>query len=276
MLATAFMFVFLLVPLLLLAIAMGGAWMEGRRSPYSFGIGRVISNAFGAIGGAPLALMAGSAVLNAPAQFALPIMAQRMGDTSRMEGLVYSLAPLWLIGLFLYPFMKLFMMGIALDTLAGRPIELGATLRMALRRTLPALGLLILFGIALVVGFALLVVPGIILALTWFIVLPVMVGEGRGIFDCFARSADLLRGMRWRLLLLILIAVVLWMMASGLMQGIALAAGGAQNLWLVAGVQAVFATLIGVLTTTGTAAVYHEARTAKEGMGSHDLEAVFA
>lgn len=272
----AFGVLVLTLPLILLAIALGGAWMEGRRSPYNFGIGRVISNAFGAIGGAPLVLLAASAVLNAPMQFLLPTMAQRMGDAAAIEGLFYSMAPLWLIWLFLYPFIKLFMMGIALDTLAGRPIEFGAMLRMALRRTLPALALLILFGIALAVGFVLLVVPGIILGLTWFIVVPVMVGEGRGIFDCFGRSADLLRGMRWRLLLLILIAVVLWMMASGLMQGIALAAGGAQNLWLVAGVQAVFATLIGVLTTTGTAAVYHEARTAKEGMGSHDLEAVFA
>ncbi len=272
----AFGVLILSLPLILLAIALGGAWMEGRRSPYSFGIGRVISNAFGAIGGAPLALLAASAVLNAPMQFLLPTMAQRMGDAAAIEGLFYSMAPLWLIWLFVYPFIKLFMMGIALDTLAGRPIEFGAMLRMALRRTLPALVLLILFGIALAVGFVLLVVPGIILGLTWFIVLPVMAGEGRGIFDCFGRSADLLRGMRWRLLLLILIAVVLWMMASGLMQGIALAAGGAQNLWLVAGVQAVFATLIGVLTTTGTGAVYHEVRTAKEGMGSHDLEAVFA
>ncbi|KQN79838.1 hypothetical protein ASE90_16015 [Sphingomonas sp. Leaf67] len=272
----AFGVLVLLLPVILLAIALGGAWMEGRRSPHSFGIGRVISNAFGAIGGAPLALLAASAVLNAPMQFLLPTMAQRMGDTAAIQGLAYSMAPLWLIWLFVYPFIKLFMMGIALDTLASRPIEFGAMLRMALRRTLPALALLILFGIALAVGFVLLVVPGIILGLTWFIVLPVMAGEGRGIFDCFGRSADLLRGMRWRLLLLILIAVVLWMMASGLTQGIALAAGGAQNLWLVAGVQAVFATLIGVLTTTGTAAVYHEVRTAKEGMGSHDLEAVFA
>ena len=59
----AFAILFLLVPVVLLAIAIGGAWMEGRRSPYAFGMGRVISNAFTAIGGAPLALLAASAAL---------------------------------------------------------------------------------------------------------------------------------------------------------------------------------------------------------------------
>lgn len=265
------------LPLIVLAIILVGAWMEGRRSPHRFGMGHVISNAFGAIGGAPLALLAASAVLNAPTQFVLPMMmAQRMGNTAQIEGLAYSLAPLGLFWLLLYPFIKLFMIGIALDTLAVQPVVIGAMLRMALRRTLPALGLLLLFGIALGVGFLLLVIPGLILWLTWFVVLPVMVGEGRGIFDCFGRSAELLRGMRWRLLLLMVIAVFAWVVASALVQGIALAIGGAQNLWLVAGIQAVFATLVGVVTTTGTAAVYHEVRSAKEGMGSHDLEAVFA
>ncbi|MCP5750953.1 hypothetical protein NL359_38140, partial [Klebsiella pneumoniae] len=81
---------------------------------------------------------------------------------------------------------------------------------------------------------------------------------------------------RWRLLLLLIIVAILWTMFSGMMQVLALAIAGAENLWALAAVQALTSTLVGVVTATGTAAIYHEARTAKEGMGSHDLEAVFA
>lgn len=273
----AFAILFLLVPVVLLAIAIGGAWMEGRRSPYAFGMGRVISNAFTAIGGAPLALLAASAALNAPLQLLLPMLLRNGTDVTRMESVAASMAPFGLLWLLLYPFVALFMARIAVDTLAGQPVDIGATLRMALRRILPALGVLILFGIGVAVGFLFLIVPGIFLMLTWFIVMPVMAVEGRGVFECFGRSTELLRGMRWRLLLLLIVVGVGWLVASGLVQGIGLALfGSSGNLWGLSVLQAVVSTLVGVLGATGAAAIYHEARTAKEGSGSHDLEAVFA
>lgn len=272
----AFGILILLLPVILLAIAVVGAWIEGRGSPYPFGIGRVLSNAFSAVGGAPVPLLAASALLNAPLQFVAPMMARNIGAPEQMGGLVYAMAPFGLLWLLLYPFVHLFMLRIALDTLAGRPIDLPATLRMALRRMLPGLGLILLFGIAAAIGFALLIVPGLILTLTWCIAMPVMAEEGRGVFGCFARSAELMRGMRWRLLLLLVIVAILWIMFSGLAQVLALAIAGAGNLWALAVAEAITSTLIGVVTATGIAAVYHEARTAKEGLGSHDLEAVFA
>lgn len=273
----AFAILFLALPVLLLAVALGGAGFEGRRSPYAFGMGRVISNAFTAIGGAPLALLAASALLNAPIQLLLPVLVRNGTDATQVESMAASMAPFGLLWLLLYPFATLFMARIALDTLVGQPVDIGGTLRMALRRTLPALALVILFGIGLLVGFLFLIVPGIFLMLTWFIVIPVMAGEGQGVFGCFGRSAQLLRGMRWRLLLLLILVGVMWIIASGLVQGIGLALfGSAGNLWGLSVIQALVSTLVGVLGATGTAAIYHEARTAKEGSGTHDLEAVFA
>lgn len=267
---------FLATPVLVLVIALVGAWLEARRSPYAFGIGRVISNGFGAIGGAPLALLIASAVLNAPVQLATPFVTQGLLAGGGVNAMSVAFAPLGILWLLVYPFVQLFMIGVALDTLAGRPADIAAALRMALRRMLPGLALILLAGIGMMVGFVLLVVPAIILLLTWFVVLPVLAGEGRGIFDCFSRSADLLRGVRWRLLVLLVVVGVLWLIASGVVQAVTLAVGGINSTWLLAGVQATFATLTGILPATGTAAVYHEARIAKEGMGSHDLATVFA
>ncbi|WP_294324564.1 hypothetical protein [uncultured Sphingomonas sp.] len=273
----AFAILFLTLPLLLLAIAIFGAWLEGRRSPYSFGMGRVLSNAFSAIGGAPLALLAASALLNAPIQLLLPMLLRNGTDVTRVESVAASMAPFGLLWLLVYPFVTLFMARVALDTLAGQPVDMGGALRMALRRMLPALAVVILLGIGLIVGFLFLIVPGIFLMLTWFIVIPVMAAEGQRVFGCFGRSAQLLRGMRWRLLLLLIIVGVLWMIASGVVQGVGLALfGNSGNLWGLSILQALVSTIVGVLGATGTAAIYHEARTAKEGSGNHDLEAVFA
>lgn len=272
----AFAILMLALPVLLLVVAIGGAWMEGRRSPYSFGIGRVISNAFTAIGRAPLALFGASALLNAPIQVVTALVAARMGDADRLVTVGTMLAPFGMLWIFVYPFLKLFMTGIAVDALADRSVEPAATLRMALRRTLPALGMLILFGIALMVGMVLFVVPALVLMLTWFVILPVMAVEGRGPIEAFGRSSELMRGMRWRLLLLLVLAGLLWLVVSGMGNGLSLVLFGTDGSWSNAAIQAVVSTLLGVFPAVGAAAVYHEVRTAKEGDGSHDLAAVFA
>ncbi len=51
----------------------------------------------------------------------------------------------------------------------------------------------------------LLVVPGIIVALMWSFVTPVLVVERTGLIDTFQRSRDLTRGHRWALLGLIVV-----------------------------------------------------------------------
>ncbi|MEH3041490.1 MAG: hypothetical protein PGN21_15690 [Sphingomonas paucimobilis] len=266
----------LLLPLLLLVAAIIGSFVEARRSPYAFAMGRVISNTFSAIGGAPLALFGASALLSVPMQLVMLFRAPAVYDADRLVATGSSASPLSLLILLLYPMVSLFMAGIAVDTLAGRPVDPGATLRMALRRALPAIAMFLLFGIALFVGFALLVVPAVALLVTWFVVVPVMAAEGRGPLECFGRSSQLMRGTRWRLLLLLVIVALLWLVAGLLVQGPVFLLVGASDGWTGAVVRAVFGTLTGVLPATGTAAVYHEVRTAKEGAGDRDLASVFA
>ncbi len=260
----------LVLPVVALAIILVGAWREGRRSPYAFGVGRVMSNSFAAVGGAPLIFLAGSFVLNAPSAL-MPLL---LGGSPDAKWGVFGGAGI--IGLLLWPFVQLALTRLALDTLAGRVADPGAAFALAGRRLLPGLGLVLLSAIGLAVGFLFLFVPAIILLLTWFVVLPVMVGEGRGVFDCFTRSGELMRGMRWRLLLLLLIALLLWTLLAALGQGVAAAIGGVNGLWPSAIVRLVTGTLTGMLQAAGAAAVYHEVRTAKEGSGSHDLSDVFA
>jgi hypothetical protein len=62
-------------------------------------------------------------------------------------------------------------------------------------------------GIAIGIGFLLLVIPGVILITIWAVVAPAVVIEGRG-FDAFGRSYQLTRGNFWQVLAVIVVLFV--------------------------------------------------------------------
>lgn len=68
-------------------------------------------------------------------------------------------------------------------------------------RVVPKLGAIvvagILAGIAIAIGFVLIIVPGLYLLTIWSVVVPVIVLESTGAFDSFGRSRALVRGYGW-------------------------------------------------------------------------------
>ena len=64
-------------------------------------------------------------------------------------------------------------------------------------------------GIGVSIGFVLLIVPGIILALMWALTIPVAVLEDKGLRDATARSAELTKGNRWRIFMVYFLFIVL-------------------------------------------------------------------
>jgi hypothetical protein len=66
----------------------------------------------------------------------------------------------------------------------------------------PYLGTLILAGIlagiAITIGFILIIVPGLILLTIWAVISPAIVVEGRTVFESFGRSRELVRGHGWQ------------------------------------------------------------------------------
>src|SRR3954464_10712640 len=62
---------------------------------------------------------------------------------------------------------------------------------------LPLLGLAIVAGIGIAIGFVLLIIPGLILLTIWAVAAPVMVIEHPGVFTALGRSRDLVRGYGW-------------------------------------------------------------------------------
>ena len=75
------------------------------------------------------------------------------------------------------------------------------TLGQTIARAWPRLGSVAVAGIAaaiaIVIGFILILVPGLYLLTIWSMIVPVMVLERRSAFDSFGRSRELVRGYGW-------------------------------------------------------------------------------
>jgi hypothetical protein len=66
------------------------------------------------------------------------------------------------------------------------------------------------YWIGIAVGFVLLIIPGIILALMWALTIPVAVLEDKGLRDSVNRSAELTKGHRGRIFVIYLLFMILF------------------------------------------------------------------
>ncbi len=77
----------------------------------------------------------------------------------------------------------------------------------------------ILAGIAIFIGFVLIIVPGLILLTIWAVIAPSIVIEDKGVFEAFGRSRELVRGHGWQVFGAIVIAFLI-VFAVGIVAGV--------------------------------------------------------
>jgi hypothetical protein len=129
----------------------------------------------------------------------------------------------------------------------------------------------ILASLGMMVGFFLLIIPGIILLLMWWVFVPAIVVEGAGITESFSRSRTLTSGHRWGILgLLFVVGIAQWLV--GLVVGFVGGLMGVMvqeilNLVLTLG----FTAFASVLAAVG----YYYLRSEKEGILIEDIARVF-
>jgi hypothetical protein len=69
-------------------------------------------------------------------------------------------------------------------------------------------------GIAIVIGFALLLVPGLVLLTWWLFIVPVIMLEGAGVGSSFGRSRELVRGHGWQVFGLLVLTILVVIVAQ--------------------------------------------------------------
>jgi hypothetical protein len=162
------------------------------------------------------------------------------------------------------------------DAYLGQSPSVPESLRFGLRRLLPLIALQIVYAIGLVIGFVLLIIPGIWLYGAWSVRVPAMVIERAGPFRALGRSRRLVKGRWWPtagvLLVSQIMVGVLGALTGGALGAAALASGNPSVLFAVT-ITALAAIVTGVLLQPFSAAVvtvlYYDLRIRHEG---YDLE----
>ena len=172
----------------------------------------------------------------------------------------------------------------AVDDLAGSGVKFGAAIADGFRYFFPLFIVAILVTLGTWIGFLLLIVPGIILALRWSITAPVVVIERDGPTRSMGRSAELTEGHRWAIFGLLLLYVILvyasQMLLATIVGALSTTTGApmlgpsAYSLAFI-GASAALQAVITLISTVGTAALYFELRRVKEGVGVEEIAAVF-
>jgi MFS family permease len=239
-------------------------------------IGRVIQETFQVIGRNFTSFTILSAVLVGLPTVLMTGLQGQMGaqDFRFGPGLFLS----WLVAIVTSAILQGALVYGTVQDMNGRRSGVGDILTTGLRAFLPVIGVSLLFGIALVVGFILLIVPGIMIACAWCVAVPALVAERVGVSDAFRRSADLTRGNRWRLFGLLVIWAVAVMLLSGIIGAVtgagALTAGGVFSPVALV-LNFIYATLSGLVGATGVAVLYVDLRRVREGLGPQGLAEVF-
>lgn len=243
-----------------------------------FDSGRVIERTFGAVGANATVLLITALIFVGLPELGLgwgQAFLDRMGGDATTTILLASLVGL-VVGTVGNTLMQGAVTHAVIADLQGRKSSLGESLSAAAGSFWVLLAVGLVSGFAIAFGMILLIVPGVLVLLAWFVVGPVVVAERAGVGQALARSRDLTRNHRFSILLLMIlyavvsgvIAVVvgLALFAVGLVE-----AGSPGDLIATALVQSVVA----MVGATGGAAIYVELRSVKEGGGRDTVAAIF-
>jgi len=270
--------------------------IAGTPAPAHFEIGRVISRTFEVIGKNPVTFFGLSLLLSIPywiftfysvllAYFGVGSQALIARQTLTQPGAVPALVAVAIVGFLIYfVFSNLLQAAITHGTIVslnGGKASFGDCFSTGVRNVLPLTGIVLLAALGIGLGFLLLVVPGVILALMWSVITPVRVAEQTGVMDTLRRSSSLTSGYKGSIFGLFVIVVVLGIVANMIVRplsgvsmiGNVAAANASITFMTLTGLVRVALDLIGA---AGVASIYYELRLVKEGIGPEQLAAVFA
>jgi hypothetical protein len=130
-----------------------------------------------------------------------------------------------------------------------RDSSVGDLFRSVTPVLLPLLGVSILAGLGIAIGFVLIIVPGLFLMTIWSVVAPVTVIERPGVLNAFARSRELVRGYGWQVFGVIVVAIVVLIAVSLLVSLISSSMSDAGSAVVQWAFNVVTAPLVGLLVS---------------------------
>jgi hypothetical protein len=111
----------------------------------------------------------------------------------------------------------------------GQLSDIGSSLGIGLRKFLPMFAMSLLYGLAVLAGTILLIIPGIFLSVAFILAHIALVTENRGPIDALGRSWELVKNNWWRTFIIISVAFFIYMMlysVFAMIYGISIAMSG--------------------------------------------------
>jgi hypothetical protein len=167
----------------------------------------------------------------------------------------------------------------AITDLNGERPSFGQALSSGLGLIVPVVIISVLYLAGISVGMALLIIPGLMLAIAWLVAIPVRVVENTSITQSFGRSRALTKGSRWPIFwIVVMYGIIAFLFAAIVLAAIGVGFAGSatafRNIPLIVATwleQAVLA----IVTSVGVAVIYYELRTIKEGIAPEQLASAF-
>jgi hypothetical protein len=131
---------------------------------------------------------------------------------------------------------------------------------------LPLIGVGILAGIAIGIGFLLLIVPGLILLTIWAVIAPVVVVERSGVMNAFGRSRELVHGNGWQVFGVIFVVFLITGIASAILGAIGAGISDSVGMRILFGLIA--STVTAPITALAAATIYFRLLAIKGGSTS--------
>ncbi len=262
---------------------------------------RTMFGAFVPIAGCALAVVLPQVAIGFVVQVLVYFALQALGggSTPSEEELMAGVA----LGVVVYVVMILGILAVAsvgqggimyavVEHLSGRAPSLGTTLRVALSRALWVFLTFVLVLLAVSVGFAACIVPGIVIALFFCVAAPACIVEKLGPIDSISRSIALTEGQRLMIFLIYLVVGIGWFVVAMcivvpvqmIVVGSAAVAGGAGGLADPLSFGQIIGQLVNIpvsltatmLFSTLAAVIYARLRGLRDGVDAQALASVFS
>jgi hypothetical protein len=176
----------------------------------------------------------------------------------------------WLSGL-LAMFAEAMVIYAAFQDLRGRKVSAMESLSRGLERFFSVFLVSLFVGLAIGVGFLLLVIPGLIAWAMLAVALPVCVVEREGGMASLSRSSELTSGHRWPIFGVAMAILIITLIGSALVRS----AFGRTNAVALYITSWVWTTLVSSFSSVYTAILYHDLRAVHEGIGIDEIASVF-
>lgn len=157
----------------------------------------------------------------------------------------------------------------------NRPFDIAPALKRSLINIVPLFLVMLLCGLAIVLGFILLIIPGIIVSLALSVAIPAYVAESRtGIIDALKRSWELTKNHRWAILLIFILIALFGAIFGGIIQAVSMIFAS-QSPALIIGLNSIIEGLYTLISTVFTVVIYVVLRESKEGNAPETTASVF-